>query len=140
MVTEWGMSEQLGFVSYGDDAGRQMWIDLPGNKDYSEQTAKIIDEEVRKVIDTAYADAERIVREHRDRLEAIKVALVKYETITGDEVNALIRGETLDKPSVGDLLDQAQGDGRKVGTARPVAAEPEGPQTDLGGGPLPMPG
>jgi len=139
MVTEWGMNRKLGFVSYGDEPGRNMWFELPGGRDYSERTARLIDEEVRALIDEAYNQAKSILEDNRDCLEAIKEALLKYETITGDEVNALIRGETLDKPSVGDLLDEAGQNTPQVGVARPVSAEPGKTGTDLGGGPLPLP-
>ncbi|MHC4063060.1 MAG: ATP-dependent zinc metalloprotease FtsH [Planctomycetota bacterium] len=140
MVTEWGMNEKLGFVSYADETGKTVWFDLPANKDYSERTARIIDEEIRKLIDTAYAQTEQIIQENKDRIEAIKGALLAYETVTGEEVNALIRGEALDKPSVTDLLDDAEKPKPAVGTARPVSAEPEKPGPDLSSGPLPMPG
>ncbi len=140
MVTEWGMNDRLGFVSYADDQRRTMWFELPGNREYSEETSKVIDEEVHKLIDNAYRDAERIIRDHKDQIDAIKEALLKYETITGDEVNALIRGETLDKPAVADLLDAAEGAKKPVGLARPVPAKPEKPGPDPAGGAIPMPG
>ncbi|MCH7813981.1 MAG: ATP-dependent zinc metalloprotease FtsH, partial [Planctomycetes bacterium] len=140
MVTEWGMNAKVGFVSYADSQESNMWFDLPANRDYSNETAEVIDAEVRKLIETAYAKAEEIIRENKDKIEAIKEALLKYETITGDEVNALIRGETLDKPSVADLLDEAEQSKAQVGQARPVSAEPDTPEPDLDSGPLPMPG
>ena len=140
MITEWGMNEKLGFVSYAEEGAKTMWFDLPGNKDYSEQTARIIDQEVRRLIDTAYAETKRIILDNKDRLEVIKEALLQYETITGEEVNALIRGETLDRPSVTDLLDDAERAKPAVGTARPVSAEPEETGPDPASGPLPMPG
>ncbi|MFQ5491555.1 MAG: hypothetical protein ACE5GE_12610, partial [Phycisphaerae bacterium] len=136
----WGMNERLGFVAYAEEQRQNMWMDLPGNRDYSEETSKAIDEEVQKIIENAYRQAHRIVSEHKEQIEAIKEALMKYETITGDEINALIRGETLDKPSVGDLLDDAQTPkSDSVGQARPISADPDA-KPDLGSGPLPLPG
>jgi cell division protease FtsH len=140
MVTEWGMNERLGFVSYADEAQKNMWFELPGGHDYSEETSRAIDEEVHKLIDNAYRDAERMIRENKDRVEAIKEALLKYETLTGDEINALIRGEPLDKPSVSDLLDDGKASAKPAGLARPVSADPEEPGPDPASGPLPMPG
>ncbi len=58
MVTEWGMSDRVGFVYFGDDSQRHtMWMDLPGGHDYSPQTAQTIDEETSRFIDEAYEDA-----------------------------------------------------------------------------------
>jgi len=139
MVTEWGMSEKLGFIAYADDARAGFW-DFPGNRDYSEQTARLIDEEVRGLVDAAYNDAERIIRENKDRIEAIKGALLKYETLTGEEVNALIRGDSLDRATVSDLLDKAERTEPAVGLARPVPADPDKPGPEPDSGPLPMPG
>ena len=73
---------------------------------------------------------------YRDRGEALAQALLKYETLSGDEGNALIRGEPLDKPTVTDLLDEAMPS--DVGEARPIPADSD-PQVDLGGGTLPQP-
>jgi len=140
MVTEWGMSERVGFVSYADGPTHNMWFDLPGHKDYSERTARIIDDEVQKLLNGAYAEAQQIIRDNREKVEAIKTALLKYETLTGEEINALIRGETLDKPSVTDLLDQAVKNKPAVGLARPVTAKPEPHRPDPTTGPLPLPG
>ena len=70
-------------------------------------------------------------------MEAIAEALLKYETVTGEEVNALIRGETLERKGVADLLDGAAPE-EDVGQARPVRVDPK-PATDLGDGPLPQP-
>lgn len=137
MVTEWGMTDKLGFVSYADDDLRTMWGDLPGGRDHSERTARIIDEEVRRLVNEAYDDARRIITENRDRLEAIAQALLKLETISGEEVNALIRGESIERSTVADLLD-APAPGEKVTVARPVRVDPK-PQTGLGGDAVPHP-
>jgi len=138
MVREWGMNERVGFISYAEDTHNQ-WMNLPGNKDYSEVTAQSIDEEICKLVDTAYRDTERIIDENADQVEAIAQALLRFETITGDEVNALIRGESLDRSSVSDLLDDEAASVEDVGQARPVKAKPE-PDADLGGEVLPQPG
>jgi cell division protease FtsH len=134
MVSEWGMSEALGFVHYGEERGGA--FDL-GTKNYSDETAAKIDAEVKAILDQAYADTKKLILEYRERGEAIAAALIKYETLSGDEVNALIRGESLDKPTVTDLLDSAL-PAKDVGEARPIPAKPK-PNVDLGGGELPQP-
>ena len=141
MVTEWGMSQKVGFVYYGDDPARQsIWMDLPGGHDYSPQTAQIIDEEVQRVLKEAYEDTRRLLAENREKLEAIARALLKYETLDASEVHALIRGESLQRPTLNDLLDADH-----AGTATPPAPPKARPATtpggpELGSGPLPQPG
>ncbi len=133
MVTQWGMAESLGFIHYGEDRGGAFDI---GTRNYSEETAAKIDTEVKRIVDEAYKGTKTLMLEYREAGDAIAQALLKYETLSADEVNALIRGETLDKPSVTDLLDSAMPD--NVGEARPISAEPT-PEVGLGGGELPQP-
>jgi cell division protease FtsH len=139
MVTEWGMSDRVGFIYYGDDPERQMkWLDLPGGREHSQKTAQIIDEEVRKLIDEAYSETRKLIEKNRDKLEVVAQALLKYETLDASEVHALIRGETLDRPTLSDLLDADQA-GMTAHPAKP--AKPEAPpEPELGSGPLPQPG
>lgn len=140
MVTEYGMSDRVGFVYYGDDESRQnMWLDLPGGHDYSPQTAQLIDEEVKRVMDEAYRDTQQILNENKDKLESIARALIKYETLDASEVHALIRGETLHRPTLTDLLDA---DHPAPPTATVPKAKPVNypPEPNLGSGPLPQPG
>ncbi len=136
MVTEWGMSDRVGFVYYGDDPSRKtVWMDLPGGKEYSEETARLIDQEVQRVINEAYADTRRLLTENRQKLEAVAQALLKYETLEAAEVHALMRGESLDRPTVSDLIDAAH-----AGVA-PRPSSPSGKaQPEFGSGPLPQPG
>ncbi len=137
MVTEWGMSDRVGFVYYGDDPSRTtVFADLPGGKDYSPQTAQLIDEEVHKVIDAAYADTRRILEENRDKLEAIAQALLKYETLDASEIHALMRGDVLARPTLSDLLDADRA--ARASAPQPKADSP--PEPELGPGPLPQPG
>ncbi|MEM7755009.1 MAG: ATP-dependent zinc metalloprotease FtsH [Planctomycetota bacterium] len=101
MITEWGMSERLGFVRYAGTDQRDAFM---AERDFSDETAKIIDEETRRLVDEAYGEANRMLEERWDAVERVANALLKYETLSADDVNKLIRGETLDKPTVGDLL------------------------------------
>jgi cell division protease FtsH len=96
MVTEWGMSDKLGPLRYasneeevflGHSVTRQ--INLSG------ATAKIIDEEIRRLIDEAEGTARRILTEHIDDLHNVAHALLEYETLSGEEVKALLRGEPI---------------------------------------------
>jgi cell division protease FtsH len=141
MVTEWGMSDKVGFVYLGEDPDRHTgWLDLPGGREYSQITAQAIDEEVRRLINEAYEDTRRIIKENGDKLEAIAQALVRYETLDASEVHALIRGEPLRRPTLSDLLDADHlGTAAHSPPAKPKAG-PALPEPGLGSGPLPQPG
>jgi cell division protease FtsH len=101
MITEWGMSDRLGFVRYAGADSRELF--LP-DKDYSEETATIIDQETKRLADEAYADSVRILEENWAKVVGVAEALLKYETLSGDDVHRLMRGEALGKPSIADML------------------------------------
>ncbi len=109
MVLAWGMSEELGLISYGPDLGaKDMVYVMPPEKDYSERTAETIDDEVKKIADHAYAKARELIEANKERLENIAKALLKYETLDSDEVQLILDGGLLDKPTVADLLATEQ--------------------------------
>jgi cell division protease FtsH len=131
MIEEWGMSERLGFVRYTGADTREMFIN---ERDFSDDTAKLIDEEVRRVVDEAFRDAEKVLVENWEKVELVAQALLKYETLSADEVHRLMRGELLDKPTVGELLSR-EAKKRAPGDVPPIAsAEP-----DLPPGAMPRP-
>jgi cell division protease FtsH len=101
MVLEWGMSERLGFVNYRGEDSRETFIP---EKDYSPDTARLIDEEVRRLADGAYDQANRLVDQHWQGVVAVAEALLKHETLSRDDVERLMRGEQVSKPTVADLL------------------------------------
>jgi cell division protease FtsH len=137
MITEWGMSDRLGFLYYGDDPiANQPRFDFGMGKEFSDKTSEAIDEEAKRIIDEACADARRLIQENRAGLEAVAQALLKYETLSGEEIRRVMAGETLDRPTVADLIAVEQ-DRRPeaLPVARPVQKPPSDPQT----GPLPTP-
>jgi cell division protease FtsH len=135
MVKDWGMTDKLGFVFYGEEPSTT-GFDF-GGREYSDKTAQEIDDEVRRIVEEAYQATKKLMQEYRTQIEAIAEALIKYETLSGDEVHALIRGETLDKPSVSDLLDDDKSKSAdSFGRARPVSNDPG---HEMGGGALPQP-
>ena len=90
MVTEWGMSD-LGFINLSDESeplflGRQ----ITQRKDYSEETARRIDEEMKKILDSAMAETRKILGEHRNQLDALTEALIEHETLDDNEVRTLL--------------------------------------------------
>ena len=84
MVCEWGMSEKMGMVEYGEHEDYVfLGRDISRARDYSEATAEQIDQEVRKLIDDAYGRAKEILLANREKLEVIAKALLEYETLDG---------------------------------------------------------
>lgn len=77
-------------------------------RDYSDETARMIDEEVRRMVDESYADAVTLLSERWDQVERVADALLRFETLTADEVRSLMRGEELSKPSITDLLKKSR--------------------------------
>jgi cell division protease FtsH len=87
MVTKWGLSAKLGPLHYGEEEGA-----YPGmsSQQYSGETSRLIDEEVRRIIDDCYSRAHKILEDNRDILEAMKDALMEYETIDAEQVSDLM--------------------------------------------------
>jgi cell division protease FtsH len=136
MVTEWGMSDELGFVYYGDEPrSGQPRFDLGMTKEFSERTSEIIDQEIKRIVDAAYDDTREMLEANREHVQAVAEALMKYETLTGEEVEQILRGEKLDKPTVADLIAAEQQ--RRPQT--PPVARPVSKPGDEDSGPLPSP-
>jgi len=96
MVCMWGMSDKLGPMSFGDNQG-QVFLgkELIHDKNYGEETAKLIDAEVRRFVDEAHQKATELLKENREALEAISLALLDRETITGEHIDLLMEGKEL---------------------------------------------
>lgn len=97
MVTEWGMSERVGLVTYQSDNPIFLGRDMEAHNTYSEETAGIIDEEVHKIIEDAHARAVKLLTENRKILDNMARVLVERETIYTDEVDMLLEGASVDK-------------------------------------------
>ncbi|MGO9817744.1 MAG: ATP-dependent zinc metalloprotease FtsH [Acidocella sp.] len=130
MITEWGMSEKLGMVSYGDN-GQEVFLghSVTQNKSVSEATAREIDNEVRAFVDHAYAEAKRILTERRNDLEALAKGLLEYETLSGDEIKQVLRGEKI----IRKVVDEPMQDNRRASV--PTATSK--PEVPGGLGPVP---
>jgi cell division protease FtsH len=100
MVCEWGMSEKLGMVQYGEESAMSfLGRDLGHSRGYSEATAREIDSEVLVLVNTAYARADELIRAHRDAMEKITLALLEYETLDGKHIKDIIEhGHMLTPP------------------------------------------
>lgn len=135
MVTEYGMSDKLGFQLFGTDDSHNPF-EQP-HQAYSEDTARMIDEEVKSIIAENYAKAEDMLVTNREKLNDIAKALLRYETLTRDEVQKVLDGEKLNKSTISDLL-QAEKDKKKDDQDGVVIA-PEADTPDFDGGPMPAP-
>ncbi|MDB6064430.1 MAG: ftsH [Pedosphaera sp.] len=121
MVTQWGMSEKLGMIQYGENneyvfLGREM----ARSKDYSEQTAVDIDTEVKRIIDNSFKVARDIIASNRDKLELIANALLEHETLEGGQVEEIIRTGKFTPPPPAPKVEPPSG-------AQAVTALPETP-------------
>ena len=136
MATEWGMSDKLGPLLYGDNQdevflGRSM---MQRTVHMSDETQKIVDEEVKRFVEEGYQKAQNVIREHIDDLHAIAKALVEYETLTGDEIKGLLDGHMPLRSADTEPAPKSAG----VPTAGKARKRP-GPDA-AGGAPEPQPG
>lgn len=132
MVTEWGMSDKLGMIAYGDNS-QEVFLghSVTQNKNVSEATAREIDNEIKTVIDNAYARAKQILTEHIDELHALANGLLEYETLGLDEIRQVLRGEKVIKK----VNDEPAQDSRRASV--PTTTRPVPPPGGLGAAPLP---
>ena len=100
MIMEWGMSDKLGRVRYnGNEQEVFLGHSVTQTKNISDETAKLIDEEIRDLIKTGEGMAKHILNEKIDGLHALANALLEHETLSGDEVKAVMRGEKIERAS-----------------------------------------
>lgn len=131
MVLTWGMSSELGPISYSPDMGvRDQIYLMPGEKEYSEKTAEAIDSEVKNVTSEAYKKAKELIESNKDKIEQIAQALLKYETLDADDVTLILEGGRLDKPTVADLLAAEQAKNNKNKQPKPKQKEQQDRSAD----------
>ena len=97
MVTEWGMSEKLGPISYSSSQEVFIGRDMASHVNYSEDTASLIDEEINSIITTALEKARKLLSENRAILDNMARLLVERETIFSEEVDMLMDGKSVDE-------------------------------------------
>ncbi|KAB2919692.1 MAG: ATP-dependent metallopeptidase FtsH/Yme1/Tma family protein [Hyphomicrobiaceae bacterium] len=131
MVTEWGMSEKLGPLRYNENQ-QEVFLGhaITQRQNMSEDTAKLIDEEIRRIVTDGEKKAREVLTANRDKLEAITQALMEYETISGEEVHHLLRGDKIVRTS-----DDEETKG-PAGPAVPAAGKMRPPRPEPGAGGL----
>jgi cell division protease FtsH len=140
MVTKWGLSKRLGPLTYAEEEGEVfLGRSVTQHKQVSDETAHIIDEEIRSIIDRNYKRAETILTAEREKLEAMAQALIQYETIDIDQITDVMEGrdvrppkESEDKPpaSSGDDGDEAEADkdaGKNIDEGESPKDDPDSP-------------
>ena len=135
MVTQWGLSEELGPLAYGDNQ-EEVFLghSVSRQQNMSEETARKIDTEIKRFVQAGYDSARSILTERIDDLHALAKGLLEYETLSGDEIRGLLRGEKPDR----DVFDEPET------TPPPSSAVPTAGKPTTGGGiggnPEPQPG
>jgi cell division protease FtsH len=111
MVCEWGMSESLGPLAVGEN-DEQVFLgrELGHQKNYSEETSRLVDSEVKRIIQEAYDRGRRLLEDNVDVLHSIAKALLDHETLTNAEVDLIMRGEELPPPPNGSAAKSAKDD------------------------------
>ena len=118
MVTKWGLSERLGPLAYSEDEGEVfLGRSVTQHKNLADDTARIIDEEIRELIDRNYERAETILKERIDTLHAMTDALMKYETIDASQIDALMEGKEVPPPKDWVNIDDDDTDNTASGQA-----------------------
>jgi len=106
MVTKWGLSEKLGPLAYSEDEGEVfLGRSVTQHKNLADDTARVIDEEIREVIDRNYKRAEQLLKDNEDILHAMSEALMKYETIDADQISQLMERQEVSPPKDWDDSD-----------------------------------
>ncbi|MGG2398975.1 ATP-dependent zinc metalloprotease FtsH [Pseudomonas sp. SH1-B] len=128
MVTKWGLSEKLGPLMYAEEEGEVFLGRSMGSQhsNVSGETAKLIDEEVRRIIDECYDTAKRLLVENRAKLDAMAEALMKYETIDSDQIDDIMNGREPREPRGWD-------GGGDSGAPQTKVDEPSRPEKPIGG-------
>ena len=125
MVTQWGMSDSLGPMVYGENEGEIfLGRSITTHKNVSEATMQKVDQEIRRVIDEQYSLSRRLLEENRDKVEAMAKALLEFETIDADQINDIMAGLPPRPPKPPQSPAQAQQPpkGDAAGAAAPSAA------------------
>ncbi len=126
MVTKWGLSEKLGPLMYAEDEESYLGRGGGQSANVSGETAKLIDSEVRSIIDQCYNTAKQILTDNRDKLDAMADALMKYETIDADQIDDIMAGRPPREPRDWE-------DGNSGTPTAPTLDKTERPETPIGG-------
>jgi cell division protease FtsH len=123
MVTQWGMSDELGPMVYGENEGEIfLGRSITTHKNVSETTMQKVDAEIRRIIDEQYQLARRLIEENRDKVEAMAKSLMEWETLDADQINDIMAGKPPRPPKATppQASSSAANDGGAQGAAAPA--------------------
>jgi cell division protease FtsH len=130
MVTKWGLSDRLGPLTYSEESGEVfLGRSVTQHKQVSDETAHAIDEEVRRVIETNYKQARQILQTNLDKLHLMAEALIKFETITDDQIRDIMEGREPRPPEGWD--DSASSSGTGGSSGKPVVVPVPAPEPPI---------
>jgi cell division protease FtsH len=137
MVTEFGFSDKLGPLRYAENE-EEVFLghSVTQRKNVSDATAKVIDDEIRRIVDEGERTAREILTAHLDELHLLAKGLLEYETLSADEIRRVIKGERIvrDTSSSGPVADEPRTPGRRS------SVPPSGRPSGIGPEPEPQPG
>jgi cell division protease FtsH len=123
MVTQWGMSDALGTMVYGENEGEVfLGRSITTHKNVSEATLQKVDQEIRRIIDQQYELAKKLIVGNRDKVEAMAKALLEWETIDADQINDIMAGKPPRPPKPAQAPQQPPQTGGTPGAAEPQTA------------------
>ncbi len=124
MVMRWGMSDKLGPLEYEEEQGETfLGYSQTQRHNMSNETALMIDSEIKSLIDGGHKRATQVLTENVDQLHRVAGALLEYETLTGDEIKQIAAGEDINRPDAGATASTLP----SSGTSIPKTRRPSGP-------------
>jgi len=124
MVTRWGMSEKVGPLEYGTSEESYLGYGAARQAQMSNATAQLIDDEIKRLVEGGLDRAKKVLTEHVDQLHSLALALLEYETLTGEEIKRVIAGEEIGRGDAGSAPSAPVAAG---GTSIPKIRRPKGP-------------
>jgi cell division protease FtsH len=121
MVTQWGMSDALGPMVYGENEGEVfLGRSVTTHKNVSEATMQKVDTEIRRIIDEQYALAHRLIEENRDKIEIMAKALLEWETIDAEQIGDIMEGKAPRPPKPSQSTPTPPSDSAPTAPATPT--------------------
>ena len=125
MVTQYGLSDKLGPIAYAEDEGEVfLGQSIARTKSISSDTAKLIEDEIKRFVTEGFEKAKEVLTERRDDWEALAQALLEFETLTGEEIDKILKGETIVREDPSDTTDHTPPSSVPTAGA-PVADKPK---------------